>query len=49
MIVAEGVDFSSCSEEAGMLQWGRNLIVAEGRDFVGETELAGTRFNGAAT
>ena len=48
MIVAEGPTYSARARAQIMLQWGRNLIVAEGC-LTGRFNRYLRRFNGAAT
>ena len=48
MIVAEGLVRSAEEIISALLQWGRNLIVAEGRHH-NDGGIPDRRFNGAAT
>ena len=49
MIVAEGSGAGVRPPRTAVLQWGRNLIVAEGNATVGVLILCVRSFNGAAT
>ena len=49
MIVAEGAKAEKCAEYIRKLQWGRNMIVAEGDEYGYVTRSKRVSFNGAAT